>query len=98
MFCGCHKNEAEQPVENAAAIGCANSLRQIVQAKEHWAKHSGEGSNATPTWADLNSYFRHPVPPCPEGGAYTIGTLGELPKCSIASHNDFFVSHQKPGP
>jgi hypothetical protein len=96
-FCGCSNNN-DKPVANAAAMGCANSLSRIAHAKESWAARSGASSNAVPTWDDLDSYFRHGPPKCPEGGTYTIGALNELPKCSVAGHNEYFLSTLKPGP
>ena len=33
----------------------------------------------------LEQYIE-PKPKCPTGGTYTIGTLGELPRCPIPTH------------
>jgi hypothetical protein len=88
---GCNKNNnLETPVGDAAAMGCANSLRQIVNAKDKWAQQSGANSNSVPTWDDLNRFFRGGPPTCPSQGTYTIGSVGDWPKCSIAGHNDYF--------
>lgn len=92
-FCGCGKNESQQPAANAKTLQCANNLRSIDAVKKHWAEQGGADSNATPTWDDLAPFFRHDVPTCPEGGTYTIGTVGEVPTCSIAAHNDYFRDH-----
>jgi hypothetical protein len=93
-LCGCHKDQGAIPVASREVAGCAGFLSAIVGAKEVWAKQSGAASNSTPTWDDLNRFFRRP-PNCPGGGTYTIGTLEELPKCSIESHNAYFLTlHQ----
>jgi hypothetical protein len=92
-LCGCHKSG---PSPEAATIGCASKLRQIDKAKKAWAAKSGAGSNDAPTWDDLSSYFRYGQLSCPGGGTYTIGSLSELPKCSIPAHNDYFLAHQQP--
>lgn len=97
-FCGCHKTAAENPAASDAAIACANSLRHITQAKAAWAQKTGASSNNTPTWDDLNRYLPRGQPVCPVGGTYTIGTMAELPKCSIARHNQHLLSHLEPGP
>ena len=48
---------------------------------------TAEATNDAPTWDDLRPYFPYTwsnsIPVCPDGGVYTIGRLGENPKCSI---------------
>jgi hypothetical protein len=97
-FCGCHKsgNGAEQSAVDDATFRCAATLRVIDGAKHAWSERSGAASNATPSWDDLKPFFRpEPPPPCLGKGTYTIGALDELPKCSIAGHNDYFLSELK---
>jgi hypothetical protein len=92
-LCGCQKNE-DKPPGDPATMGCANALRTIAKAKERWAQQSGANSNSAPTWDDLDQYFRPQRPHCPSGGTYTIGAVGESPKCSIASHNQYYLTNQ----
>lgn len=94
-LCGCGKEGAKSD-PNAPAIGCANHLRSIDKVKKRWAEEHGAGLNDTPTLDDLEPYFRHGMLTCPEGGAYTIGKVSELPQCSIAAHNDYFKANLAP--
>ena len=93
-FCGCHKDQADVPVVSSEIAGCYGSLREIAGAKKVWAKESGAASISTPTWEDLKPYLAHGPPRCPGNGTYTIGSTEELPKCSIASHNQYFQTNQ----
>ncbi|HEY3862232.1 MAG TPA: hypothetical protein VGO59_10115 [Verrucomicrobiae bacterium] len=100
VFCGCGKKA--EPVANGepdpVSIGCAAYLKQIDQAKKSWAQQHGSGANDTPTADDLEPFFRHGMPKCPGGGTYTIGSVSELPQCSIAAHNDYFKADLAPPP
>lgn len=56
-----------------------------------------KGSDDSPTWDDLRPYFPDWAtnglvrwtngPVCPEGGIYTIGRVGETPRCSIGGYS-----------
>jgi hypothetical protein len=94
-LCGCHKDQSSVPGVSADAVGCSGSLVQIVAAKNSWARQTGGSSSSSPTWDDLAPFFPHGAPQCPAKGTYTIGTMDELPKCSIAAHNAYFVSQQQ---
>jgi hypothetical protein len=70
---------------------CINNLCQIEAAKNEWALVN-EKTNGTVVTADditpyivLNRYSK--IPPCPSGGTYTIGGIGELPTCSIGTNS-----------
>lgn len=68
---------------------CINNLRQIDAAKNQWALENGKSPSAVPTEADLRPYIGPPgrgFPHCPQGGVYTIGAVGVVPKCSIPGH------------
>jgi hypothetical protein len=68
---------------------CINNLRQIDAAKNQWALEKSKKADDVPTEDDLKPYIGPPgrgFPKCPEGGTYTIGPVGELPKCSIPGH------------
>lgn len=63
---------------------CINNLRQIEAAKAQWALENNQGTNDTPTSSDISIYLLNgKMPACPSGGKYTIGRVGEDPKCSI---------------
>ena len=66
---------------------CVNTLRQIEGAQQQWTVDNLKGDAATPTWDDIRSYIgRDPhreMPTCPQGGVYTLGRVGEPPRCSI---------------
>jgi membrane protein involved in colicin uptake len=69
---------------------CINNLRLFDAAKQQWALEQRKTANDTPTMADLQPYLGHgatgEMPSCPDGGVYTIGTVGEKPACSIPGH------------
>lgn len=69
---------------------CINNLRLIDAAKQQWALENKKQSTDTPTMDDLRPYLgRGPnpvLPACPDGGAYTIGTVAEKPTCTIPGH------------
>jgi hypothetical protein len=71
----------------SAADPCVNNLRQIDVMKEEWALEKGKTTSDVPTLDDLRPYLRpewsNSLPPCPEGGIYTIGRVGKKPTCSI---------------
>src|SRR5690242_2439385 len=75
-----------------ATNSCISNLRQIDGAKQFWAEQQHKGTNDVPTWADLLPIF-YPGkknPPfdfvCRMGGTYTIGRVGEAPRCSFPGH------------
>ena len=76
----------------AQATGCINNLRQIDGAKQTWALEKGMGPDATPTADDLGNYIKKDskgnIPGCPAQGAYTIGSVGTLPTCSLSTRTD----------
>ena len=85
------------PKRSAKLSACKLNLRLIDIHKDHWANDEGKTSNDTPTWDDLRSYFggwetngmnwANGRPVCRGGGTYTIGRIGELPKCSIGGYD-----------
>jgi hypothetical protein len=79
--------EAKQ-MQNANA--CINNLRLIDAAKQQWALEYKKQNTDTPALEDLRPYIgRGPngeLPTCPDGGVYTIGTVGEKPTCSNSAH------------
>jgi hypothetical protein len=69
---------------------CINNLRLIDAAKQQWALEFRKQTTDTPAMEDLKPYIgRGPngeMPTCPDGGTYTIGTVGEKPTCSNPAH------------
>jgi hypothetical protein len=68
---------------------CINNLRQLDAAKNQWALEQGKKTGDACTANDLKPYIRlinGQLPKCPAGGTYTIGAIGETPKCSIPGH------------
>ena len=80
---------AKDPV-TAAKDECINNLRQIDGAKQTWALEMGKHVGDIPSWSDIRPYLGRgtngPIPKCPSGGTYTIGTVETAPKCSVAGH------------
>jgi hypothetical protein len=70
---------------------CKLNLEQIEICKQHWeGDQTNKNTNAVPSWDDLHPYFpaswSNRIPVCPDGGTYTVGRVGELPKCSIGGY------------
>jgi len=68
---------------------CICELEQIAGAKQAWAIQYNKTTNDIPTLADLQPIIfpgRKDEPlvfRCPKGGTYTVGRVGEAPRCSI---------------
>jgi rRNA maturation protein Nop10 len=71
---------------NYCGGGCLCNLLQLDAAKMEWALKEQKNSSATPTEKDLAPYLKDGFPKCPEGGVYTLGTVGDSPTCSVAGH------------
>jgi hypothetical protein len=73
----------------SAANGCINNLRQLESAKEQWKLENGKKIGDVMTEADITPYIKLDsngnLPKCPGGGTYTLGKVGEEPKCSIGT-------------
>jgi RNA polymerase sigma factor (sigma-70 family) len=67
---------------------CINNLRLIDSAKQQWALEQRKTAADTPAVEDLTPYFgtNGEFPKCPDGGVYTIATVGEKPTCNIPGH------------
>ena len=68
---------------------CVNNLRQIDSAKEQWALENGKKKGDLVSENDIKPYIKLDsngnLPKCSKGGAYTIGRLGEDPRCSVGN-------------
>ena len=66
---------------------CLNNLRQIDAAKQQWATDKGKTDADVPTAQDLQPYLKDGLfPACPDGGAYSINAVNQLPGCSTPGH------------
>jgi hypothetical protein len=85
--------------ENQKTDSCINNLRILDSVKQQWGLEARKQVTDTPTMNDLLPYidFNHVgfyLQPaggqatllCPDGGTYTIGSLGEKPTCSNPKH------------
>jgi hypothetical protein len=74
---------------------CAQNLWVLGLGKERWADDNGKTMDDTPTWDDLSEYmsrhFTNGHPVCPDGGIYTLGRVGEPPKCSIGGIDHTYI-------
>ncbi|HKW29203.1 MAG TPA: hypothetical protein VJT54_07705 [Verrucomicrobiae bacterium] len=73
---------------------CINNLRYLDWAKDEWATNKHK-TNGSVSWNDILPYLTNiqkeqgrkvGTPRCPGGGIYTLGDVGEPPKCSIEGH------------
>jgi hypothetical protein len=85
-------NTSSGHIDPADAGACIVHLRQIDAAINQFAQehHKTNGSpidypNDLTPYIKLNR--RGKIPPCPNGGVYTIGRVGDPPTCSIMVHN-----------
>ncbi len=71
----------------SASNACVNNLRNIQAAKEQWATENRKTTNDVPTWDAIRPYLGRgsegEIPKCLDGGTYTLGRVGEPPKCSL---------------
>lgn len=78
---------------------CFLNLSEINWCKTCWASDEHKTTNDTPTWNDLSDYlqrhgFTNGIPVCPQGGTYTLGRIGEPPRCSIGGPDHSYVMDQ----
>lgn len=73
---------------------CINNLRLIEGAKQEWATENHKTTGPV-SWNDILPYLTEidkegrtkvRTPHCPSGGVYTLGNIGEPPRCSIEGH------------
>ncbi|HTY86906.1 MAG TPA: hypothetical protein VMB80_05525 [Candidatus Acidoferrum sp.] len=78
----------------SAANACINNLRQIDAAAQEFAlenrKTNGEAisypTDLTP-YIKLNSQGK--IPPCPQGGIYSVKQVGDTPTCSLGTNGSW---------
>jgi hypothetical protein len=84
------------PRSTKASNPCVNNLRNIDGAKQNWYLENGRPANRQPTWDDIVPWLadgtNHSVMlKCPDGGVYSLGKLGESPKCSYPEHSQYKI-------
>ena len=66
---------------------CINNLRQMDGAKEQWALEEKRSAGELVVEKEMVLYIKgNAMPKCSEGGRYTVGKVGELPRCSVGGH------------
>ena len=73
----------------AQANACINNLRQIDAAAQEFALEQGKKTGDPISYpSDLSPYIKlnssGSIPPCPAGGTYSDGTVGNSPTCSLS--------------
>jgi hypothetical protein len=74
----------------SAENACINNLRQIDAAANEFAlEHSKTNGEAINYPDDLTPYIKlnkdGKIPPCPQGGVYSIKKVGDTPTCSLGT-------------
>lgn len=69
----------------ARRAACINNLKSIEKSKFLWAKEKRKETDDTTSEVDLFGADLKTKPICPSGGIYSIGKVGEKPKCSLES-------------
>jgi hypothetical protein len=80
LFAGCERNGGIP-----ADKDCIANLKQLETAKEQWAIENRKTTNDAPTMAEVTPFLRESRS-CRSGGVYTLGRVGEKPRCSIKGH------------
>ena len=79
---------------------CINNMRQITAAVNEWALETGQQTGTTATMNALTPYIQlnsnSSVPPCPAGGSYTLGLVGNLPQVSCSLSTLTSQPHKSP--
>ena len=72
---------------------CIDNLRQIDGAINEWALEKGKTKGTVVSESDITNYIKlnryGKIPPCPSGGKYTYGKVGDNPQisCSLSTAN-----------
>ena len=66
---------------------CIANLKQIDGATQQWALENRAPANSPVNIVNLFPYLKgRVVPVCPQGGTYSIFTVGRSPRCSVPGH------------
>lgn len=74
------------PQEINMASACRHNLRRIESAKRAIASRTGVATGAV-SWDAVLREMGGPRPVCPKGGEYRLGTLEQLPTCTIGANH-----------
>ncbi len=73
--------------ETAQKNACIANLRQIDGATQQWALENKKRPLDKVDREAVGAYLKNGViPVCPKGGSYTLGTVKDMPKCTIPGH------------
>ena len=85
----------KEPV-TSPANACINNMRQIDGAINEWALEKGKTNGTVVTANDITNYVKlnqyGKIPPCPSGGKYTYGKVGDIPQISCSLSTDQFAT------
>ena len=83
--------------EKKASV-CIVNLKLIRTAKERWVISSGATLTEEIYMTDLVPDFLRAILVCPSGGKYTVGSVIDVPACSIGTNEsrNIFDDHQLP--
>ena len=78
----------------SAANACINNLRQIDAAAQQFALEKEKRTGDTINYPDdLTPYIKltqdGKIPPCPQGGIYSIKKVGDTPTCSLGTNGNW---------
>ena len=62
---------------------CINNLRMLDGAKEQWSLENRVEKGAVVSLSDVQVYLKA-EPKCHGGGVYSVGLVGEDPKCTLS--------------
>src|SRR5687768_4212069 len=67
---------------------CICNLKQLEGAKATWALEHGKRTNDIPMWSDIigETNYISSKPVCPLGGAYMLGAVADIPRCTVPGH------------
>jgi hypothetical protein len=72
----------------SAVSSCYANLKQLEGAKSTWALEHQKRVEDVPNLSNIigpKAYIAV-MPACPQGGTYTLGPVGQPPRCSIPEH------------
>lgn len=70
---------------NAQKNSCIANLKQIEGVVEQWALQNNKTRQTKIEMDAIKLLFKsEKLPECPSGGTYSIGTVEETPRCSLA--------------
>lgn len=77
-----------QARQSGRKSSCLGNLKVISNAKEQWAMDNKKSNGDTVGFTDLvgSTLYIKSTPSCPEGGTYTVNTIGANPTCTVSTH------------